>query len=87
MIDLDRVHPVFEGRWHRVTRLQRLPQPGEPIATLCGRVEEAEYVDASQCAAVVETCWGCDLEYRRQQNIPVLPDHPGLNPTPRPRTR
>jgi hypothetical protein len=26
MVDLDRVHPVFDGRWHRV-RLHRLPQP------------------------------------------------------------
>jgi uncharacterized protein YbaR (Trm112 family) len=26
----------------------------------------------------VQTCWGCDLAYRRHEGIPVLPDHPGL---------
>jgi hypothetical protein len=78
MIDLDRVHPVFGGRWHRVARLAGLPQPGERITTLCGEVEEAQYVDASEQTVIVETCWPCDLVYRRQHGVPVLPTHPGL---------
>jgi hypothetical protein len=77
MIDLDRVHPVFGGRWHRVAQLNRLPQPGERITMLCGRVEEAEYVStAGQITA--QTCWSCDLAYRRQEGISVMPNHPGL---------
>jgi hypothetical protein len=24
------------------------------------------------------TCWGCDLEYRREQGNPILPGHPAL---------
>jgi hypothetical protein len=90
MIDLDRVHPVSGGQWHRVAPLQRLPQPGEQITMLCGQVEEAEYVSAGQ-TVIVSTCWSCDLAYRRQQGIPVPPTHPGLaglrldQPAPTPR--
>jgi hypothetical protein len=72
MIDLDLVHPVSGGRWHRVAHLYRLPQPGEPITMLCGQVEEAEYVSAEQ-TVIVSTCWSCALAYRRQQGIPVPP--------------
>jgi hypothetical protein len=77
MIDLDLVHPVSGGKWHRVAQLYRLPQPGEQITMLCGQIEEAEYVSAEQ-SVIVPTCWSCDLAYRRQQGIPVLPTHPGL---------
>jgi hypothetical protein len=78
MVDLDRVHPVSGGRWHRVARLQRLPQPGERIAMLCGRVEEAEYVSAGG-QDMATTCWACDLAYRRAHGIAVLPNHPALS--------
>jgi hypothetical protein len=77
LIDLDLVHAVSGGRWHRVAHLYRLPQPGEPITMLCGQVEEAEYVSAEQ-TVIVSTCWSCDLAYRRQQV------HPGSADTPRP---
>jgi hypothetical protein len=80
MIDLDRVHPVSGNRWHRAMRLRQLPQPGELITTLCGKTEEAEYAASTEQTLVVETCWLCDLVYRRQHGIPVLPDHPGLRP-------
>jgi hypothetical protein len=84
-VDLDRVHPVFDGRWHRVVHLTRLPQQGDPITMMCGRVEIAEYV-GNDAQTPAQTCWGCDLEYRRQQGIPVLPDHPALvQPVPCPR--
>jgi hypothetical protein len=87
MVDLNRVHPVSGGRWHRVGCLTRLPQPGEPITMMCGQTEVAEYVStAAQIPA--ETCWGCDLAYRRQQGIPIRPDHPGLvQPVPYPRAQ
>jgi hypothetical protein len=81
MIDLARVHPVFNGRWHRI-RLLRLPQPGEQIVTLCGASETAEYV-STPSPGTAQTCWTCDIEYRRQEGIPVLPTHPGLPPLPR----
>jgi hypothetical protein len=76
MINLDHVHPVFDGRWHRVL-LRRLPQPGEEITTFCGRVEVVEYVSAPD-AGVTKTCWACDLQYRRREGIPVLTTHPEL---------
>lgn len=78
MIDLDRIHPVVEGRWHRVFPvLTRLPATGDPVSMLCGRVEAAEYVQPAD-GVIVQTCWSCDLAFRRQQGIPVLPSHPGL---------
>jgi hypothetical protein len=86
MVDLERVHPVFGGRWHRV-QLNKMPNPGELITTLCGQVEEVEYGPEDR-VVIVQTCWYCDLAYRRQEGIPVRPDHPGLTapPTARPRT-
>jgi hypothetical protein len=78
MIDLDRVYPVFGGRWHRLARRQRVPQPGELITTLCGQVDEAEYVNAAEQTLTVQTCWPCDLAYRRLEGVMVLPTHPGL---------
>jgi hypothetical protein len=81
MIDLDLVHPVFGNRWHRVASLHHLPQPGEAITTLCGQVEEVEYLAASRQTLVVGTCWPCDLVYRRQHGVRVLPTHPGLRAT------
>jgi hypothetical protein len=77
MVDLDRVHPVFDGRWHRA-RLHQLPQPGEDITTLCGRVETVEYRATKEQTVTVLTCWPCDLAYRRQEGVAVLPTHPAL---------
>jgi hypothetical protein len=87
MIDLDRVHPLSGGRWHRVAQLQRLPQPGERVTMLCGQVEEAVYVSPAQHATTgtIDTCcWDCDLVYRKQQGIQILPTHPGLRGQPVP---
>jgi hypothetical protein len=78
VIDLDHIRPVSGGRWHRVARLQRLPQPGERITMLCGRVDEAEYISAVG-QVTPSTCWHCDLAYRRREGIPVRPDHPALS--------
>jgi hypothetical protein len=86
MIDLARLRPVSGGRWHRVARPQRLPQPGEPITMLCGQVEVAEYVSPPEPTVAIQTCWGCDLAYRKQEGVPVLPTHPGLTEIIQPRT-
>ena len=77
MVNLAAVHPVSGGRWHRVDRLQRLPKPGELLTMMCGVTEEAEFVDKDE-QATPQTCWLCDLVYRRQQGVPILPDHPAL---------
>jgi hypothetical protein len=66
MIDLDRVHPVSGGQWHRVAPLQRPPQPGERITMLCGQVEEAKYVSTTEQTVTVQTWWPClSLAIRR----------------------
>jgi hypothetical protein len=78
MVDLDGVHPVCGGRWHRVL-LHKMPDPGEPITMLCGRVEPVEYGAANDQTTTVQTCWACDLTYRRREGIPVRPDHPALS--------
>ena len=54
-IDLDRVHPVSGGQWHRVAPLQRLPRPGEQITMLCGQVEEAKNVSTTEQTVTVQT--------------------------------
>jgi hypothetical protein len=76
MIDLASIHPVFDGRWHR-TKLTHFPAPGEQITTFCGVTEAAEFV-TGRTDPPITTCWSCDLVYRRQNSIPYLPDHPGL---------
>jgi hypothetical protein len=87
MVNLELVHPVIDGRWHRV-RLHKLPNPGELITTLCGQVEEVEYGTGDRVVTLVP-CWHCDLAYRRQEGIAVRLDHPGLAapPAPPPRTK
>ncbi|MFD9895829.1 hypothetical protein [Amycolatopsis sp. NPDC058986] len=86
MVDLDRVHPVVDGRWHRAL-LTCIPGPGEVITTLCGRTEEVEYLPYSSAAPLATICWDCDLEYRVRHNIATLPNHPALRgmvpPAPR----
>jgi hypothetical protein len=86
-IDLKHVHPVFDGRWHRL-RLARMPAQGEQIITYCGVTETADFF-TSPPDFIPQTCWPCDLVYRQEENIPIQPDHPGLRastqPTPHPR--
>ncbi|HEV7978245.1 hypothetical protein [Amycolatopsis sp.] len=85
MIDLTAVHPVTNGRWHRVANLHRMPRPGEQLIMMCGESEPAEFVAAGPIIETAPTtCWRCDLAYRRAAGIPVRPDHPAL-PVPRPR--
>jgi hypothetical protein len=74
-IDLDSLQVVFDGRWHRVV-VDHFPERGEQIVTYCGVTEVVEFAVGSP--AYVKTCWSCDLVYRRQNSIPYLPDHLGL---------
>lgn len=78
MVEMMHIRPVFDGKWH-MTRLSRMPEPGEPITTYCGQTHEASYHD-QQSQVVVTTCWHCDLEYRRAHGIPWYGDrvHPAL---------
>jgi hypothetical protein len=91
-VELDGIHPVIGGRWHRV-RFAHFPTVGEQIVTFCGTSATIEFADGPP--AHINTCWGCDLVYRQQHDILALPDHPGLaelhrqarHPTPHPRSR
>jgi len=76
MVAVPQVRPVIDGVWH-MTRLSRFPVPGEPVTTLCGLTEAADYGD--QDSQVVATqCWDCDYRYRRDHGMEVLPTHPVL---------
>jgi hypothetical protein len=77
-IDLGSLQVVFDGRWHRAV-VDHFPESGEQIVTFCGVTEVVEF--AVGRAAYVNTCWGCDLAYRRKTGISYLPDHPGLQAT------
>lgn len=86
-VDIEALHPVIEGEWHRVD-LHRVPMPGEKITMLCGVTAVAEFEDlVRRRDHPPHQCWGCDLAYRRRKGIAVPPEHPGLAPrrTPRPR--
>ena len=75
-VSLNDVHPVIDGRWHRVY-IERMPVPGEDITTFCGLTESVAF-EGKNAQFTVPTCWDCDLVYRRRNGIPYRPDHPGL---------
>jgi hypothetical protein len=68
MVEMTHVRPVFDGKWH-MTRLSRMPEPGEEITTYCGQTREASYRD-QESQATVKACWDCDLAYRKAHSIP-----------------
>ncbi|GAA4533897.1 zinc finger protein [Amycolatopsis samaneae] len=78
-LNLDAVHPVVDGRWHRA-RLTSVPLPGEKITMLCGVTADAEFERPREHAArgAPTQCWDCDLVYRREHGIDILPQHPGI---------
>ncbi|MFD9890723.1 zinc finger protein [Amycolatopsis sp. NPDC059027] len=78
-LNLDAVHPVIDGRWHRA-RLTSVPRPGEQITMLCGVTADAEFEGPREheVHGVPKQCWDCDLVYRREHGIDVLPQHPGI---------
>ncbi len=78
MVSLNDVHPVIGGLWHRVY-IERMPTPGEDITTYCGITEPVAF-EGKNKQVTVQTCWDCDLVYRRHHGIPYQPDHPGLTP-------
>jgi hypothetical protein len=73
-LDLESVHPVIEGVWHRV-RLTAFPAPGEVITMLCGAVAVAQFERRDQrCVRGTPTCcWSCDAVHRRARGIAVWP--------------
>lgn len=79
-VDLDSVHPVVDGEWHRA-RFQNMPQSGESVTMLCGLVASAEYErsDNRRRDAPPTCCWACDRAYRQMVGIPVR------SPAPAPR--
>lgn len=87
-VDLEAIHPVVDGVWHR-GRFTHVPRPGEEIELLCGMTSEAGFKSLAT-RGVVQTCWSCDLVYRRDKRIPVTSDHPALTqqrrPAPHPRS-
>lgn len=79
-VDLDVVHPVVDGEWHRA-RFQNMPQSGEPVTMLCGLTAVVEYErsDNRRRERPPTCCWACDRAYRHLHGIPVR------TPTPAPR--
>jgi hypothetical protein len=84
-IDLDHVHPVTDDNVaHRPKHLLVLPQVGDQIWFLCGLRDTVAFAQYDP-NAVILTCWPCDLAYRLRQNLPILPEHPGLPKNRHPR--
>lgn len=84
-IDLNAIHPVIGNIWHRI-QLPGYPTPGEQITMLCGASAEAEFdrLENRRAHGTPTTCWACDYLYRRNNNIEIPKDHPGI-PSPRAR--
>ena len=68
-LDLEALHPVVDGKWHRVD-LHRVPMPGEKITMLCGVKATAEFVDLVRRRDYPpQQCWDCDGVYRLRKGI------------------
>lgn len=81
-LDLDKLHLVANGLRHRA-RLSRVPDPGNQVTTLCGRVEKVEYTSKPE-GTPVKTCWRCDFLYRRGLGFAIPPTHPGFKTSAQP---
>ncbi|GAB3359987.1 zinc finger protein [Amycolatopsis echigonensis] len=79
-IDLDHVHPVVDGVWHRAL-LDSVPDPGEDVTMLCGLTAPAGFKsrDSRDSNCVLVMCVHCDYQYRRANGIPIPPNHPALS--------
>ncbi|WP_370939355.1 hypothetical protein [Amycolatopsis sp. cg13] len=80
-LDLDHLHPVIDGVWHRACFVT-FPVPGEAITTLCGETaavafeplgKRREFGPPTQCPF-------CDVNYRRLRHLTIPKGHPGLIP-------
>lgn len=69
-VSLDYIHPVIDGRWHLIPRLEALPQPGETITTLCGITEPVAYQAKRELSVPARMCWDCDDKYRKSKGLP-----------------
>ncbi|MEV6445981.1 hypothetical protein [Amycolatopsis sp. NPDC051716] len=70
-IDLDSVHPVIDGVWHRASPTS-MPDPGDRITMLCGAAAVAEYerLERRREHGTPTMCPRCDVVYRQQKGIP-----------------
>ncbi|MGW4393842.1 hypothetical protein ACWEHA_01030 [Amycolatopsis nivea] len=78
-IDLDHLHPVVDGVWHRAL-LDSVPNPGDDVTMLCGLTAPAGFQprDRRDPNSALLTCAYCDYQYRLAHDIPVAPNHPAL---------
>ncbi|MBB1158090.1 hypothetical protein [Amycolatopsis dendrobii] len=78
-IDLDHVHPVVDGVWHRAL-LDSVPDPGDDITMLCGLTAPAGFRprDGRHPNGALVTCVYCDYQYRNAHGIPIPSSHPAL---------
>ena len=82
-IDLEHVHPIIDGVWHRA-HLLAMPDPGQEITMLCGAIAPAEYhrLDERRQHGIPTECPRCDLLYRRRHNIPLQQERIQARPAP-----
>ena len=73
-VDLDTVHPVIDGTWHRA-RFRAFPQPGERIRMLCGTQADAEFGDMKERRETpgLRECESCTNAYRQLNGIAPVP--------------
>ncbi|WP_020638307.1 hypothetical protein [Amycolatopsis balhimycina] len=73
-VDLTAVHPVIDGFWHR-TRLTAIPNPGQPLAMLCGLQGVAAFESVANRAAhgVPHQCPNCERIYRQERGMAPSP--------------
>ncbi|MEU8637682.1 hypothetical protein AB0C38_36350 [Amycolatopsis sp. NPDC048633] len=72
-VDLQAVHPVIDGEWHRLIEVLT---PGQAFTTLCGISDTATFVPLSERRArgAPRQCDRCDVIHRRKQGIPLQQD-------------
>lgn len=75
-VDLQAIHPVIDGEWHRITGVLK---PGQAFTTLCGISDTATFLPLSERRTheVPRQCDSCDVTYRRDHGIPLRKDRLG----------
>ena len=75
-IDPQAIHPVIDGVWHR-GRFTAIPKPGQGIRMLCGATGTAAFepLERRRDHAPLTTCFDCEAEYMRENDIPVPANH------------
>ena len=72
-VDSHAVHPVIDGRWHR---LAGTLESGQAFTTLCGITDTAKFMPLSErrTHGIPRQCDDCDARYRRDHGIPLQQD-------------